>query len=37
MYLTDLQMIYHFITEPTICSQYFLGVLSNLNYVEICQ
>jgi hypothetical protein len=30
-------MIYDFTTEPTICWQYVLDVLSNFNYVEICQ
>jgi hypothetical protein len=35
MYLIDLQMIYDFITEPTICWQYVLDVLSSFNYVEI--
>jgi hypothetical protein len=35
MYLIDLQMIYDFITEQTICWQYVLDVLSSLNYVEI--
>jgi hypothetical protein len=37
MYLIDLQMIYDFITEPTICWQYVLDVLSNFTYVEIYQ
>jgi len=32
MYLIDLQMIYDFITEPTICWQYVLNVLSSFNY-----
>jgi len=35
IYLINLQMIYDFITEPTICWQYVLDVLSSFNYVEV--